>query len=388
MIFPGLHRSVLVPLLGLVLCLAAGSPAVADELDSSRQRLAEIQRQIAATLNDLREKRAETGSLASELDKLASETRKLQALARRSEKEMDRQQRQIEQKQADIKQLQAQSAETEKRVAKRLAALYRSGQSGMARILLAAGERPQEIAEKYLFLTRMVRHDRELIAAYRQQAEQERQALADLEELNRKQADLVARRRQEAQTLTAARRAKDQLLADLRQDEKLLDGVLADLRAKAAGLNDLVKRLESDAAQTYTGNLTDFSAQKGRLPWPVPGRVKVAFGTNRHAELGTLLESNGLEIEAEVGTPVKVVAAGKVIYASRLRGYGKLMVVDHGGKYYSLYAQMQRFAKEVGNAVAPGEILAYSGFEGRDTIYFEIRYRGEPQDPKSWLMAR
>ena len=384
----GFRPTAFVLLLAMLLLLCAVLPVAADDLESSRQRLAEIQRQIASTLNDLREKRAETGSLTDELDKLERETRRLKSLARNSETELSKQKQQIEQKQVDIKRLHEQSAVTEQRVAKRLAALYKSGQSGMARILLAAGERPQEVAEKYQFLTRMVRHDRELIATYRAQTEQERQALAELEELNRKQAGLVERRRQEAQTLTAARQAKNQLLAEMRQDEKLLDGMLTELRVKAASLNELVKKLESDEAQPYVGDLAEFSTLKGRLPWPVAGRVKVAFGTSRHAELGTLLESNGLEIEAEVGTPVKVVAPGKVIYASRLRGYGKLMVVDHGGKFYSLYAQMQRFAKDVGNLVASGEVLAYSGFEGRDTIYFEIRHRGQPQDPKTWLMPR
>jgi septal ring factor EnvC (AmiA/AmiB activator) len=101
-----------------------------------------------------------------------------------------------------------------------------------------------------------------------------------------------------------------------------------------------------------------------------------------------LLESNGLEIAAEAGSPVKAVWAGKILYASQFRGYGKLMIIDHGDKYYSLYAQVAQFARQVGEQVLPGETVAYSGFEGRDFLYFEIRKSGKPLDPLPWLKKR
>ncbi|MDH3454161.1 MAG: M23 family metallopeptidase, partial [Desulfuromonadales bacterium] len=81
-------------------------------------------------------------------------------------------------------------------------------------------------------------------------------------------------------------------------------------------------------------------------------------------------------------------ANGKVIFANSLRGYGKLLIVDHGSKYYTLYAHIARFTKQLGDSVAAAEVIAYSGFEGRDAVYFEIRQGGKPLDPADWLKPR
>jgi septal ring factor EnvC (AmiA/AmiB activator) len=77
--------------------------------------------------------------------------------------------------------------------------------------------------------------------------------------------------------------------------------------------------------------------------------------------------------------------AGKVLYASPLKGFGNLMVIDHGDKYYTLYAHAAKFTRKTGDLVTAEEVVALSGYEGRDSIYFEIRHRGVPVDPREWL---
>jgi septal ring factor EnvC (AmiA/AmiB activator) len=199
---------------------------------------------------------------------------------------------------------------------------------------------------------------------------------------------VVSRRRKEEKTLLKARKSKKALLAEVKKDTELLNGMLRELRAKATRLNELVKTLETEQTRPYTENLQGLLPQKGRLFWPVPGKLKVGFGTSRHGDLGTLIESHGFDIQAAIGTPVKAAAQGKIIFANSLRGYGKLMIVDHGSKYYTLYAHVARFAKQVGDYVAAAEVIAYSGYEGRDAVYFEIRQGGKPIDPANWLKPR
>jgi septal ring factor EnvC (AmiA/AmiB activator) len=116
--------------------------------------------------------------------------------------------------------------------------------------------------------------------------------------------------------------------------------------------------------------------------------VKVGFGTGRHAELGTLYESHGIEISASNDQPISAVWQGNVVFANWFKGYGNLLIVDHGSSYYTLYAQASRLAKKVGDLVQKGEIVAFSGFEGNDAVYFEIRRRGTPLDPADWLGSR
>jgi septal ring factor EnvC (AmiA/AmiB activator) len=227
-----------------------------------------------------------------------------------------------------------------------------------------------------------------LLAVYRQQSQDYQAAVSELEDLRKEQSAVVLRRSKEQKTLQKARKSKARLFAKVKQDAELLNEMLQELRAKATRLNELVKKLETEQTQPYTENLRELSPQKGQLIWPVPGKLRVGFGTSRHGELGTLIESHGFDIEAAVGTPVRAAASGKVIFANSLRGYGKLLILDHGRKYYTLYAHIARFTKQLGDSVAAAEVIAYSGYEGRDAVYFEIRQGGKPLDPAGWLKPR
>lgn len=386
----GLPRALHPVLLGvLAVLLWCGSAAgAADDLAANRRELTALQQQIDATLGDLRSKRAAAGDLAADLEKLDQSLEQLRALTRRSERDLKELDRQLVARQAELEQLRRRLAETERQLKQRLVALYKSGQVGVARAFLSTAGTPLELAEKYAFLARIVRHDRQLMADFRQQTAAAELAVLELQQLRERQVALATQQRAEQAALNAAGQAKQGLLADLRADEVRLAAALKELRAKAARLSELVKKLETAKVQPYTGKSTEFTAQKGRLPWPVAGTVRIGYGSTRHPDLGTLIESNGLEIAVPPQTQVKAVWAGRVLYASPLKGFGNLMVIDHGDKYYSLYAHAERFTRKVGELVKAEDVVALSGHEGRDAIYFEIRHRGTPVDPRAWLAPR
>jgi septal ring factor EnvC (AmiA/AmiB activator) len=368
-----------------------GSPptvAAADELAGSQQELSALQQQIDATLRDLRGRQAEAGDLNSDLEKLDASLSRLRGLIQRSDRELAQLDQKLTEAQRGYEQLQQQQAVTEQQLKKRLVALYKVGQTGVARALLSTAGTPLELAEKYAFLSRIVRHDRELMAEYRRQGVAAEQTLTELQQLRERQAASTQQRRAEQAALDKAGVAKKQVLAGVRAEEARLAGALNELRVKAARLAELVKKLESAKTPSYTGKGGSFAEQQGQLPRPVGGRVRLGFGSNRHPELGTQIESNGLEIEAAPQTPVQAVWAGRVLYASSLKGFGNLIVIDHGDKYYSLYGHVASFTQKVGDVVKPQEIIAFSGHEGRDAVYFELRHRGTPVDPEAWLSQR
>ena len=375
-------------LLLVLLFLQLSETYAADELDASRERLDKLQKQIRTTLEGLRNKQSESGALSDDLERLNAEVRRIERLERKSQQQLTELTAQMKAKRRALEEIDALGERTEQQIRGRLVVLYKTGEVGLIRALLTDSESPRDIAEKYAFLSRMVRHDRDLLNQYRVQMQEHRKALEDLELMEKKQSAVVLRRSREQETLQKARRSKKILLAEVKQDAASLEKMLQELRAKAARLNELVKKLETEGVQPYTGNLAGLPAQKGRLLWPVPGKLRVGFGTSRHGELGTLIESHGFDIEAAAGTPVNAAASGKVIFANSLRGYGKLIIVDHGSKYYTLYAHMARFTKQVGDPVAAAEVIAYSGYEGRDAVYFEIRQGGKPLDPGDWLKPR
>jgi len=127
-----------------------------------------------------------------------------------------------------------------------------------------------------------------------------------------------------------------------------------------------------------------FSTLRGKLGWPVEGRVARRFGTRR----GPDLLWQGILIASKEGREVRAVAGGRVAYADWLRGFGLLVIVEHDGGFMSLYGRNQSIYKEVGDWVEAGEMVATVGDSGGADgtgLYFEIRRAGRPQDPLAWI---
>jgi septal ring factor EnvC (AmiA/AmiB activator) len=173
-------------------------------------------------------------------------------------------------------------------------------------------------------------------------------------------------------SLTERLRNKGQELESLKSDEKQLRSLLADLQQ---ALSDIP--LDSAAH-------VPFNSRKGKLPWPSRGRLVASFGSSR--EVGKL-KWDGVLIAAPEGQEVRAIHHGRVAFADWLRGFGLLLIIDHGDGYMSLYGHNQSLFKETGEWVEPGEVVAQVGNSGgRATsgIYFGIRHNGQPKNPVQW----
>ena len=220
--------------------------------------------------------------------------------------------------------------------------------------------------------------------------------MADLEQLAEvqraivaKNADVVATRKQqlaEVARLEAGRGERAAVLATLDTTLKDQQARLAALGKDEKGLVDLLEKLRdvfADIPKQLSGD-EPFANQRGRLPWPLKGALRIGFGGRDSA--GRQL--SGLLVGADSGTPVHAVAGGRVAYADWLKGYGMLLIIDHGDGYMSLYGANETLLKDVGDWVAAGEAIAQSGASGGQStpgLYFELRQKGKPVDPKPWL---
>ena len=131
-------------------------------------------------------------------------------------------------------------------------------------------------------------------------------------------------------------------------------------------------------------NSTPIENRKGKLTWPIKGRVSKRFG-NRRAQ--GKLRWNGVIINARTGTAITAVHRGRVVFSDWLRGFGLLTILDHGDGYLSLYGHNEVLNKEPGDWVENGEIIAYSGRNTEQSIsglYFELRHQGKPINPTKW----
>jgi septal ring factor EnvC (AmiA/AmiB activator) len=270
----------------------------------------------------------------------------------------------------------------------RLAARARMGRSGELRVLAASPSFAELVRRRYL-LDRVVEHDAGIIRVARgalearSRARQARQEEARrCESLAREAAD----RRGEARMRVAKRRA---ILAMLRGQRALHERAAQEASAQEQKLAEFLAALppprKGDAG--YRG----FGQLRGRLPRPVDGKVEVPFGKVVNPRFKTVTVQNGVELGAPGGAPVRAVAPGRVVYAGWFRGYGNLVIVDHGEGYHTLAAHLASMSTAMGEEVGAGALLGTVGDTGSmrgPSLYFEVRERGRPVDPLAWLAPR
>lgn len=364
----------------------------ADGLAQTQRQLEQIRLRIEKAEADMKAQRQSEIDISRDLALLGGQLQRIDERITAIKGEHQRLHREVAQQQQQLKQRQSQSGQIAQRLEQRLVALYKEGETGMLKILFSA-ESPSELIQQYHYLTRVMENDRELLDEYRQAITAQQQQLEQLTRLQQRQAELLTREEAERQEAVGARRLQNRLLQQAQVQNKKLQEELAGLQQDAKRLTGLVDQLQKapppppapSRARPATGDVVDFTRQRGQLSWPLEGAVLIRFGTQRDDTLGTFYESNGLEIAARPGSEVRAIANGQVVYADFFRGYGNLMIVSHEGEYHTLYAQLDRLRKKTGDPVATAELIGHSGLGGRESIYFEIRHKGAPVNPLTWL---
>jgi septal ring factor EnvC (AmiA/AmiB activator) len=196
------------------------------------------------------------------------------------------------------------------------------------------------------------------------------------------------------------------LLAEVRDDRATHERTAAELQEASQRLEALVRELARRAAQVAVraparpasvrpggpeAPPVGLGAHRGQLPWPAEGRIVGGFGRQVHPRFGTETFRQGVDIEAAEGVSIRAVYAGTVLYRGWLKGYGNLIILDHGQGYYTLYAHASEVTVEEGDRVKAGQGIGRVGETGSlagPRLYFEVRYQGRPEDPEQWLRRR
>jgi murein hydrolase activator len=201
-------------------------------------------------------------------------------------------------------------------------------------------------------------------------------------------AGLEAEQAAQVQSLARARDERRALVAKLDAGIADSNASIAKLKADEKRLGELVEQLKELMAGFPVDTEEPFGKLKGKLAWPVQGRITGDYGQLRS---GGPLKWSGVLLEARQGTPVRAVYHGRVAFADWLPGLGLLVIVDHGDGYMSLYGHNEALLKEPGDWVEPGEAIAQVGDTGgqpQPALYFEIRHDGEPTNPHPWIAAK
>jgi len=282
-------------------------------------------------------------------------------------------------------------------LAKLLYQQYLSGQPEALR-LIASQHDSNQVARQLHYLTYVSRARSDLIAALRRDVADLEQLASEAQANGRELARLQNERAKEKGQLQRERQAHASALKQVSDQISRQRNEISQLKRNEERLAKLVDRLARELArpparQGRTRNeqlpeplrgVSSFSALKGRLRLPVTGELVNQFGSPR-ADTG--LSWKGLFIAAKQGQEVKAVATGRVVFADWLRGFGNLMILDHGGGYMSLYGNNDALLRQVGDTVKGGDAIAAVGASGGNSetgLYFELRFQGKPFDPLTW----
>jgi septal ring factor EnvC (AmiA/AmiB activator) len=249
-----------------------------------------------------------------------------------------------------------------------------------------------DFLKRYYYLTWISTRGGELLQSYQSAvARMEPKEVA----LRKARAELLGYKTEITRTLSeiqTEKRKKDRLLASIRNEKTTYERTLRELEDSAATLKGLIKKLdEQRAARREPETTAGFSLQRGHLDWPTNGRVVTFFGRQKHPKFDAYVHRKGIEIQAGQGSPIRSVYGGSVVYADWFRGYGLLVIIDHGKNYFSLYAHAARLLVSAGDRVAGRQVIGEIGDTGLtsdNSLYFEIRRGADPLDPLTWLKRR
>ncbi len=381
-----------------LVALAASQPVSAqtqqkEELDELRGRIEKLQKEL--------EKSEESKSEAA--DALRESERAISRANRRLF-ELANERKRID---AKIRQLRSKTAELETRIeserdslARLIRRQYLAGQPESLRLMLNR-QNANETARQLHYFGYVSKARAELIGSLRNSLDELKELTRQVQEQSARLTKLESEESEQKNTLEEQKRARKKVLAKASDDITQQRNQISKLKRDEQRLTALIRKLAEEAerrrqqARLRNQSLPDASANnsafrklKGRLRLPVVGELTNRFGRPRE---DTGLSWKGLFIAAKEGGEVKAIAPGQVVYADWLRGFGNLLILDHGAGYMSLYGNNEALLRQVGDRLGAGDSIASVGNSGGNEdsgLYFELRYKGKPFDPLPWVKLK
>jgi septal ring factor EnvC (AmiA/AmiB activator) len=374
----------------VAVCLFAGLPATLAHSAGVNRDLEGIKKKIESEKRVLSQVNKKEGSVIQSLSQVESELDRKNKQLKQSTAKLELVVSEMQKKQAEALRMRESLEQRKTYLARRAEALYRWQRSGSPLVIFNGDLSLSSLLKRKYYLQRTVAFDREMVQSLNEQAmHQERLA----QELARKRQDVDDQRRDLAQVKEAVQKEaqkKRELLASIREEKESRQRALKDLEQAAVRLQKMIEEISrrSAAKSKEAPPGGGLESMRGKLDWPVKGQVIGGFGKAKHHEFSTEVFRKGLEIEAPVGEEIRAVEKGKVVFADRFSGYGKMLIIDHGDRYYTVYAHLSDFLKKNGDLVRRGEAVALVGDSDSlagSKLYFEMRKDGKSIDPAPWF---
>ena len=345
-------------------------------------------------------------SLLGDLEKIESQLKEQKTKLAFLQEESAKQELLLVERQEYLNEVLNKKRAHQKHVKNRLAAFYRMGSVGMMNVLFSAESLPELIAFQEYF-NNMLKYDQSVISKYLVQIKDLNLAREDHAREKLRLMELADDVRDKEKQLSQIHLEKNLLLRQVNTEKHLYQQAVAEIEEAAADLALSLSKIQMAtetvaspakepvvALQQKNGPVrkpslpAGFIGQKGRLDPPVPGTLINKFGQQVEGKFDSATTSNGIDIRAKNGLEIKAVYDGKIIHSGYLRGYGNLIIIDHGQQYFSMIARIADIYIKENTRVKKGEIIGMTGESDKlfgEGLHFEIRNGSKPEDPLVWL---
>ena len=374
----------LAAVLSLVLLLAPSSHAATS---SPEQEYKKLQEKIYEERKKLTEAQERERSVLDELDTVNMKLSDVETALRKYRKS-------LKQTEAAIEEINRESARTRSSLERqrnwlkrKLRAMNRLGYGGDVLTQVLSAEDISQLMRSWKYLERLSRHEQKILQGYNENLKRLHDDQKKLEALR---ADLRSREEKvqaKEDELAEKKREKQNILDAVRTEKIAHQKLIAELKEASRRMLEIIR--ESSRTDDYEGK--GFGQLKGRLAWPSDGRIAVAYGSQKDPQFDTPVFRNGVHIQTEASAEARSVYAGKVIFAEWFKGFGQLIIINHGGGYHTLYGNLSEIFSKVGDIIKDNYVIGRVGTSGilnAPGIYFEIRYKGKPLDPMQWLKKK
>lgn len=387
--------------LGLVLLVLALAAPVASETDlnkmqsgvaESKKNLGAIKRKIQEEKKRVREIDRKESSVIAQLNRLDQNLAQKEKERKALDQKLKAVIRKVEKASEDLGVLNQNISAHEKNLMERLVALYKFSDWELPEMIFSS-QSYEDLKTHQRFLAMILDQDRQLIEDFRKREERVRNHRQQLQADEKELQELKKKTEKKKEEIQRDRAKKEQLLRSVREEKKVHLAAIQELETASVQLQALIDKLERQIRAKEKERLAAFSgkgfaAARGKLPFPVQGRILSTFGKNENPKFNTFTLQKGIEIEAPQGAEIRAIYPGRILYADWFKGYGKILIIDHGEGYYTISGHASALLRQVGEEVRAGETVALVGDTGSlrgPCLYFEIRHRGKPLDPLDWL---
>lgn len=368
----------------------SSAPAPQQDVADFEKRLAKINGQISELRAKIEAEALKESSVLSRLARINLNKNLVEREIAAQNVQMEQARSELAGIQLKVRGLKAELDKDNAAIEKTLVTLYKFGRLNFFQFLLQTQNfEAYTVESKRLAL--LARYEEDTVAAYLKTLDELGEAEGRLAEKKKDITEILRATNLKKRELEAEQRKNSDLVQEIRRNRQTFEQTLQELRDSAEQLQVMMKKIVGEE-WTLPSAFVPLYERRGKLGWPLEGRVITAFGLQKHPRFNTIIMNNGVEIvPGKDKSLIQAVHAGKVVFADYFQGYGNLLILDHGMTYYTLYGHCSQFLVNVGDMVRADQPIALVGDSGSlngECLYFEVRYKTKALDPLQWLKRR